>query len=100
MSPTRLPIKDAAEMLGVSIDTVRRRLRRGDLQGEFVDGRWLVDIEEPPEAQGLSAFSQLAMRLVSEEVEHLRAENTRLIGIIEDFAREHPNRGILERLRP
>lgn len=97
----RLSLKDAAELWSVSIDTVRRRLRRGDITGEFVDGRWLVDVNEPPEAQGLQGVSQLALRLLSEEVERLRAENDRLLGIIELMSANHPDRRtILERLRP
>jgi hypothetical protein len=34
MSEDRLSMKDAAERLGVSVDTIRRRLKKGDLVGE------------------------------------------------------------------
>jgi excisionase family DNA binding protein len=34
MTTERLPIKEAAERLGVSADTVRRRMKKGELVGE------------------------------------------------------------------
>jgi len=43
-------IAQAAHMLGLSQDTVRRRLRAGELAGEKVKGaggfRWMVDVPE------------------------------------------------------
>jgi hypothetical protein len=38
----RLDIVDAAARLGLSIDAVRKRVQRGTLPAEKVDGRWLV----------------------------------------------------------
>lgn len=34
-----LRVPEAAERLGVSVSTVRRRIHRGELQGVFTDGR-------------------------------------------------------------
>ncbi len=34
-----LRVAEAAERLGVSVSTVRRRIQRGELQGVFTDGR-------------------------------------------------------------
>lgn len=41
-----LSITDAAQSLGISPNTVRRRLTSGLLTGNKVDGRWLIDVEE------------------------------------------------------
>ena len=49
MSPQeapRLPIKDAAAQMGVSVDTVRRHLRQGKLHGEFDGGKWQVEVPQ------------------------------------------------------
>lgn len=95
-----MPIKDAAEFLGVSIDTIRRRLRRGELTGEFTDGRWLISVPDNVEA-GPNAASQLALRLIEEEVRSLRAERDRLLAVIEALVAKDPERrSLIERLMP
>ena len=47
-------IPEAAALLGVSEDTVRRRLKRGELQGEKVSRpqgfTWVVDLDDAEEA--------------------------------------------------
>lgn len=42
----RLTIREVAEELGVSVDTVRRRLRAGMLNGELVDGKWVIELPD------------------------------------------------------
>jgi len=46
----RVPLREAAARLGVSVDTVRRRLRRGELTGVQAPTpqgfTWLVDVPE------------------------------------------------------
>lgn len=76
----RVPIKEAAARLGVSTDTVRRRLKRGELMGErqpaprgFV---WLVEL--PGDAQPITASvemtgaAQAASVLVEDALESAR----------------------------
>jgi hypothetical protein len=92
LMPSRMPIREAADFLNVSIDTVRRRLRRGEYLGEFVDGKWLVDVPEPNDGAAGNPLSALALRLIEQQVEHLRAENTRLTGIIEALVSRDPDR--------
>ena len=50
------PIKQAAQVLGVSTDTVRRRMQRGELASRREDTpqgyRWLVRVDAPPSAPG------------------------------------------------
>lgn len=85
-----MAIKDAAEFLGVSVDTIRRRLRRGDLQGDFVDGRWMVDVPEQSDGTGsLGAIGQFALKVVNDQLVACREENMRLIAIIEILVATH-----------
>jgi excisionase family DNA binding protein len=39
---TGLSVSDAAELLGVSVTTVRAHLRQGTLAGEKIGGNWVV----------------------------------------------------------
>jgi hypothetical protein len=46
-----LSVADAAELLGVSANTVRAHLRQGTLAGEKIDGAWVVYLADlPPES--------------------------------------------------
>ncbi len=53
-----VPIAEAARRLGVSVDTVKRRLRSGQLQGHKQPGRggfsWLIEMKgaSPGASQG------------------------------------------------
>lgn len=87
---TTMPIKEAAEFYGVSVDTIRRRLRRRELRGELVDGRWLVEVSENEVPYGSAATTQAALRLIEREVESLRADRERLLGIIESLTGRRP----------
>jgi hypothetical protein len=46
----QLSIQDAAIALGVSPNTIRRRLTKGVITGTMVDNKWLIDIPEKPSA--------------------------------------------------
>lgn len=46
MGAMELSITDAAQALGISPNTVRRRLTNGLLTGSKVDGKWLIDVAE------------------------------------------------------
>lgn len=61
----QLPMKEAAAALGISVDTVRRRLKSGDLQGtqEPIGSgafRWMIEVPEGATATGSSADAQPA----------------------------------------
>jgi excisionase family DNA binding protein len=42
-----LNIVEAAQHFGVSVDTIRRRLHRGELQGQQQGRVWLIEVPEP-----------------------------------------------------
>ena len=46
MGGMELSITDAAQALGISPNTVRRKLTSGLLTGNKVDGKWLIDVAE------------------------------------------------------
>ena len=54
----RLSIPEAIHTLGLSQDTIRKRLRSGDLQGQKVKGaggfRWEVFIDDDPTVKGVT----------------------------------------------
>ena len=40
-----LPLREAAAVLGVSVDALRARIRRGTVEASKVSGRWLVAVQ-------------------------------------------------------
>jgi hypothetical protein len=46
----QLSIQDAAIALGVSPNTIRRRLTKGVITGTMVDNKWLINMPEEPQA--------------------------------------------------
>ena len=54
----RLSIQEAVHTLGLSQDTIRKRLRSGDLQGQKVKGaggfRWEVFVADGPTVKGVT----------------------------------------------
>ena len=76
-----LPLLDAAQALGVSPDTVRRRVRRGELPSRHEHGRLLVELPvgTPTAAQAQGEAGELALfrervSLLERERETLTAE--------------------------
>ncbi len=43
-TPAPVPIEEAAAALGISVNAVRQRLKRGTLTGIKTDAGWLVDV--------------------------------------------------------
>ena len=62
-----LSVTDAATMLGCSPRTVRSRLRRGELKGSKVGGRWLVARDALP----LSAEARQALQTRADDIREL-----------------------------
>jgi hypothetical protein len=97
MAGERVPLKEAAIRLGVSVDTVRRRLKVGDLTGErrqtpqgFV---WYVDLPEPEPKPKLTVDEpavSVVEAVVEEESEviRLRERVAGLERLLEEVKRE------------
>ncbi len=45
MVATKVPINEAAQRLGISLDVARKRVKRGTLPAEKIDGRWYVELD-------------------------------------------------------
>ena len=90
----RLPIKDASAHMGVSIDTVRRHLRQGKLSGEFVDGKWLVDLPPPAAARqdGSGVPSQTVIAMLQQQLEYRHEEMLGLQNLIDRLLGERAPR--------
>ena len=83
----QVTIREAAERLGVSTDTVKRRLKRGELQATkrprpqgFV---WMVEMPDEPEPQQAPDDAEVQVlrakvELLESEVQARRDEMTRL----------------------
>jgi len=74
----KVGIAEAARTLGISQDTVRKRLRAGELGGERVKGpggfRWVLDLDGlEPEAPSNHTSPEL-VKVLSEQVLDLRAQ--------------------------
>ena len=79
--PVRLSIADAAAQLGVSRDTVRRKLKRGQLTGRRDNyGRWWIEL--PAEAMSSVPMQRAAYAPTPEPsallLEELRSQVSRL----------------------
>lgn len=96
--PMNVPIREAAQVLDVSIDTVRRRIRTGSLRAERDDGgRWIVELADDQLPFRIARFGQNAAsdtgdRMMSEMVDVLREQlNARteevkvLTGVVESL---------------
>ncbi len=80
----RLTVPEAAEVLGITVDAVRGRIRRGKLEAEHDQGAVYVWIEVPEEADSRrpSPASQRPSSDQSELVEALREQVAYLRGVI------------------
>ena len=89
-APARLPIKDAAAQMGVSIDTVRRHLRQGKLHGEFDGGKWQVEVPQARASVGtagsIPATDVVAM--LQNELARCHEEAVRMQTIVERLLSE------------
>lgn len=82
-----VPMREAAERLGISIAAVRQRIRRGTLESfKGADGRWYVRIPTVPDDVPYGVPS--ADDLTSALLDTLRSENAFLRGEIEVRNRE------------
>lgn len=83
----RVPIKDAAERLGVSADTIRRRMKKGELVGEKEPTpqgyEWRIllpvedsDAQEPttPASSASDKGDAIRLELLRERIDELKEE--------------------------
>lgn len=81
--PERLPIKDAAAQMGVSIDTVRRHLRQGKLHGEFEGGKWRVEVPAAAAARTADSIpSSQVIAMLKQELEWRHEEALRMQDLV------------------
>ena len=70
-------VVEAAQLLGVTTDAVRARLRRGTLQGHKVEGEWLVTVPGAlSDRQGATGTHQDATADRRDATEHRQDEPT------------------------
>ena len=86
----RLDLRGAAEVLGTSVDAVRKRIARGTLESEKVDGKvyvWLDDGAPRPDTDALISSKDETIAVLREQLEAERqahAEARRIIaGLVE-----------------
>ena len=72
-----IPLREAAAVLGVSVDALRARIRRGTVEASKVSGRWLVDVQiddqDAPRTDQDASSSDLVAQLTADN-EALRRE--------------------------
>lgn len=76
-----VPLSEAAARLGVSVDTVRRRLRSGELAGRQVGRRALVSLPEAAPQPGAAAATG-ALEDVRGERDRLAEVNEALLDLL------------------
>lgn len=92
----RLPLKDAADRLGVSVNTVRRRIAAGTLPAEqepTASGFRYVVLFETDDAP--PAIPPTATAVVDPALAELRAERDWLRGQVEELTRQLANAQVL-----
>lgn len=76
--PRQLTVPEAAKRLGVSTDTIKRRLRRGELQGKkkpTAQGHvWLIEVDDDDEGGELRDATAAAIGAKDETIAVLRQQ--------------------------
>ena len=72
-----LAIEEAAPLLGVSVRTIRRRIKSCDIESEMRNGKWFVRIDNQTAVSTQMSQGSLTDQLQS-EVQYLRQEVTEL----------------------
>jgi len=103
-----LTVPQAASRLGVSQDAIRKRIRRGALSAWKRDGEWVIPAEtvvsprhairpetvsltvQDPTREVAFVYAERERERLAQDLTDARAENRRLLGIIEDLARRLP----------
>ena len=90
MTRRRLDLREAAEVLGTSVDAVRKRIARGTLESEKADGKvyvWLDDGAPQSNTDALISSKDETIAVLREQLEAERqahAEARRIIaGLVE-----------------
>lgn len=76
--PTGLTLADAARLLGITKQALRKRIERGNVTANLIEGRWYVYLDEsptkPPTLPRLVGGDTGEVERLRREVEELRAD--------------------------
>jgi len=81
----QVTIPEAAGILNLSVDTVRRRVKQGKLKGSIVNGRYLVELPAAPMQSGQNAYVEALLdriRSLETELEARRIEVQQLHSLL------------------
>lgn len=87
MPTKRVPISEAAEILGISLDTARKQVQRGSLLAEKVKNRWYVLLDDTVVqdlSQTVSASSQTTPEQVLDVLEASEADKREIV-VLREF---------------
>ena len=92
---TGLTVAEAADVLGISRDAVRKRIARGTLQAIKQDGEWAIDLDDgdQPKTEGKTEDDSHFWELIQdqkEEIERLRREVDKKDAWISDLIQRIP----------
>jgi hypothetical protein len=89
LTKQRLDVRSAADALGISVDAVRMRARRGSLDSEHEDGRlyvW-VDVDETPDETDVR---DALIGELKDRIRYLEEESRRKDAILMTMAQRIP----------
>ena len=85
MNGKAVDLDTAADIIGISSDAVRKRIKRGSLEGYKESGRWMVYIPDSrPDNSGQIPDTVQALK---EHIESLKKENARQQRTIDAYQR-------------
>ncbi|MDP8218635.1 MAG: hypothetical protein P9M03_07915 [Candidatus Theseobacter exili] len=92
----KMELVDAAKTLGITVDGIRKRIKRGTIKAKKnKSGRWVVDVDQESTKDkhkdtDKEQSSNLLVQSMQEQIEYLRAENERKDHIIMSFTNKLP----------
>lgn len=83
-----LPIVDYATKTGLSISTIRRRIRSRAIQSQMRDGKYFIQFgDENQGGKNEPSFSEDYVKGLSDRIEQLQEENAELRMLVEILTR-------------
>jgi len=106
-----VPLSEAADMLGISRDAARKRLKRGNLRGKRDgNGRWLVEVDSRVDnvqdasmdsgvdmSTSASPHDSALVQFQKDEIDRLRHDNERLNERVDKLIQQQENEQVLRR---
>ena len=90
-------IRETAAALGVSPDTVRRRIRAGQLEARKAGGRWQVKVPDAAAAPPPEPVREPDAAALAQQAADLQAENRMLRGQLATLDHEREQAGLVAR---